>query len=145
MTDEQTPEPTYADATPPEDFEPARTLADGPFGDEPADEVRTLSEWPADVIDSVRAAEAAAQRSVCNVPDGDLPDELAQALELRVEVNLAQHDGKEIRRVGSTDPEVRRLEAPFSKRRAPERDDAPTDGGRRQRRSTSKKTQSRKD
>lgn len=67
------------------------------------------------VADEIRAAEAAQQRSICRIPDGELPDDLAKALERRVEVNLAQYDGGEIRRVGGTDPEVRRLEAPWSK------------------------------
>lgn len=65
----------------------------------------------------VREAEAAAQRSVCHIPDGELPEDLATALELRVEANLAAGDGKTVTRSGGADPEVRALEAPYSKRK----------------------------
>jgi hypothetical protein len=70
-------------------------------------------------VDQVRAAEAAAQRSVINVPDGDTPDALLEALERRVEVNLAQADGSAVVRVGGSDPKVRDLESPYSKRKPP--------------------------
>jgi len=97
-----------------------------------------MPDFTDDYVQDVRAAEAAAQRSVCYVPAGDLPDELEQALARRVEVNLTQADGRTVVRVGSTDPEVRRLEAPFNRRRvAP--GDSTTDGGH-PRRSTKKKT-----
>lgn len=65
-------------------------------------------------LQEIRAAEAAAQRSVCVIPDGDLPDDLAKALERRVEVNAAQHQkGRPVARVGSTDDEVLALEHPY--------------------------------
>lgn len=103
MTEQHATEPTFADVDSPDDtFEPEPTYADAA----PVEQ---------SVEDQIRAAEAAQQRSVCRIPDGDLPDDLAKALERRVEVNLAQYDGGEIRRVGGTDPEVRRLEAPWSK------------------------------
>lgn len=70
-------------------------------------------------VDQVRAAEAAAQRSVINVPDGDTPAALLEALERRVEVNLAQADGAAVVRVGGSDPKVRDLESPYSKRKPP--------------------------
>ena len=70
-------------------------------------------------VEDVRAAETAAQRSVVAFPDGDTPAELAEALDLRVETNLRQADGKTVTRVGGTDPKVRALEAPYSKRKAP--------------------------
>lgn len=97
-----------------------------------------MTDFTDDYVEAVRAAEAAAQRSVCNIPAGDLPDELTQALVRRVEVNLAQADGRTVARVGSTDPKVRELEAPFTRRRAAE-GSPETDGGHR-RRSTTKKT-----
>lgn len=70
-------------------------------------------------VDEVRAAETAAQRSVVTFPDGDTPTELTEALDLRVEVNLRQADGKTVTRVGGADKKVRALEAPYSKRKAP--------------------------
>jgi hypothetical protein len=73
-------------------------------------------DWAEDTVEQIRLAETAAQRSLCDVPEGDLPDELAQALERRVEVNLAQYDGGDIVRVGSTDPHVRELEAPWTRK-----------------------------
>lgn len=100
---------------------------DAPAGDEWPEH-----EWPADVVDEIVAAEAGAQRSVCNIPAGKTPAALAKALERRVEVNLAQHDGRAVRRVGGMDPEVRRLEEPYSKRVS--RDT--TDGGRQRSTST---------
>lgn len=95
-------------------------------------------------VEQVRAAEAAAQRSVILTPDGRdflpedvVPDRIAAALERRVEVNLAQADGKTVTRVGGADPEVRDLEAPFSRRIAPEPvDPAPQTRGSHRRRVT---------
>lgn len=67
----------------------------------------------------VEAAEKAAQRSVCDIPDGDLPDELAEALERRVEVSLTAAEASGVlRRLGGANEQVRRLEAPWSKRQA---------------------------
>ena len=107
---------TYGDDFLDEDAPPA---VDAPPAEAPADDQHEdWSDFDPDLVAGIRAAEAAQQRSVCDVPDGDLPDSLAQALKRRVEVNLAQHDGGEIRRVGGKDPEVRELEAPFSRRRA---------------------------
>lgn len=71
----------------------------------------------------IRAAETAQQASVCVRPDDVGEDEraecaaaLAEALDLRVEVNLAQYDDGDVRRVGSTDPRVRELEAPWTRK-----------------------------
>lgn len=100
---------------------------------EPAPEAPAVDEK---TLDAIRAAEAAQQASVCDLPDGDRPKELVQALDRRVEVNLAQYDGQTITRVGGSDPEVRRLEAPWSRRVAP----ATTDGDSHRRRSTKKKS-----
>lgn len=104
---------------------------------EPHEAPRTLGEWPEEAVEAIRDAERAAQASVCNIPAGDLPDELATALERRVELNLAQYDGKTVARVGGKDPEVRKLEAPWSRRVAAP---APTNGDSHRRRSTKKKT-----
>jgi len=94
------------------------------------------------IADAIRAAETAAQASVVNVPDGDLPDDLAKALERRIEVNLSQYDGGPIVRVGGSDPEVRKLEAPWSRRVVPAAEDT-TDGDSHRRRSTKKKSTKR--
>lgn len=87
-------------------------------------------------VAEICAAETAAQRSLCVLPDGDLPKALADALERRVEVNLAQHRGGEVRRVGSSDAQVRELEAPYRRRRSPEKPEAPKNRGSRRRRTT---------
>lgn len=71
----------------------------------------------------IRAAEAAHQASICVQP-GDVDEDerdacaadLAAALDLRVDVNRAQHDDGPVRRVGSTDPRVRELEAPWTRK-----------------------------
>jgi len=109
--------------TPPE----VRTFADPPPDAEVPEEFRAFddaptewADWPDEVVEAVRAAESAQQRSVCNIPPGDLPEALRQALDLRVEVNLAQYDGGPVVRVGGRDPQVRELEAPYSKRRPAE-------------------------
>lgn len=73
--------------------------------------------WPDEYVEQVKAAETAAQRSVCDLPDGKTPKALAQALERRIEVNLAQADGITVTRVGGADPKVRALESPYSKRK----------------------------
>lgn len=73
---------------------------------------------------AVEDAERAAQRSVCDLPDGDLPDDLAKALARRVEINLEQATDETVRRLGGTDEQVRALEAPYRKRRT--RDAEPT-------------------
>lgn len=138
MTDEQ-PTPDVEERT----AEPGDTLPEVPESSYAADAQPLdppATEWPEDVVSAVRAAEAAAQASVCDLPDGDRPDELVQALDRRVEVNLAQYDGGDIRRVGSTDQEVRELEAPWSRRvPAP----APENGDSHRRRSTKKKSTKR--
>ena len=108
MSDDPTEDPTDAP-----DEQPIRT-----FSDPLPDGVDPVQDFTIGYVAEVRSAEAAAQRSLCVIPDGDLPDDLAAALDLRVEVNLAQADGVNVTRVGSTDSEVRRMEAPFSKRRA---------------------------
>lgn len=93
-------------------------------------------------VEQVRAAEAAAQRSVIRLPDGGVvPDRITAALERRVEVNLAQADGKTVVRVGGRDQQVRDLEAPFSRRSTPEpADPAPKTRGSHRRRATKKAT-----
>lgn len=124
MTDDPQSQTLDAD----EEVDLPRTFADPPPDGGETPEVHTFADLPPvdgvvqdftfDYLSEVQAAEAAAQRSLCNMPEGDTPSELAQALERRVEVNLAQADGVTVTRVGSTDSEVRRLEAPFAKRRA---------------------------
>ena len=85
---------------------------------------------PAVLYSSYRA-EKAAQRSVCNVPADDAvwPDDLREALCRRVAHNLAMRGlplglqesitdaGAAVTRVGGQDAEVRRLEAPYRKRK----------------------------
>lgn len=75
------------------------------------------------VIDAL-AAETAAQLAVCKVPV-EIPVDLRQALLRRVLRNLAmrslplgvqQDELSGGIRMGSTDPEVRRLESPYRKR-----------------------------
>lgn len=116
--------------------EPPRTLAEGrtdgetsglAFVEWAADQSwasapEVLATYDPDDVRRVREVEAAAQRSVCHTPDGDvLPDDLAEALELRIAVNLAQTGGRDpLVRVGGADSRVRELEAPYSKRRRAE-------------------------
>lgn len=102
------PDPTFAEAQPDGDTTPEPTFA-------------TAHDWPdhdPDLVAEIRAAEAAQQASMCVIPDGDFPEDLDRALERRVQVNLAQHGGGPVRRVGGADPQVRELEAPYSRRRA---------------------------
>lgn len=94
--------------------------------------------YPDALVEEATTACSAAQRSVCDLPTQRTP-ELDQALQRRVELTLAGSDGKTIRRrLGGGDDEVRRLEAPYTKRRAPEHDEHKTSGRRRRRRSTPK-------
>lgn len=79
-----------------------------------------MTDFPEDYVDAIRAAESAQQADVCNIPSGKRPQALDDALARRVEVNLAQADGRTVVRVGGADTKVRQLEAPFSKRHAPE-------------------------
>lgn len=86
--------------------------------------------WDETAIASAFAAEKAAQRSVCKVPaeDEDWPEDLVEALGRRVAHNLAlralplgvqatiSEAAATTTRVGGTDAEVRRLEAPYRKR-----------------------------
>lgn len=104
------------------------------------DETTTPVEPTDDLVEQIRAAEAAQQRTVVTFPDGDVPDDLAKALDLRVQVNLAQHDGVTVTRVGGADPAVRELEAPYSKRKAPEPEEplTPKTRGSHRRRATKK-------
>lgn len=84
--------------------------------------------WDDAVISAALAAETAAQARVCRVPsEGDYPADLKEALFRRVTHNLAMrplHLGLQAAmtegyvaqtRVGGTDAEVRRLEAPHRK------------------------------
>lgn len=84
--------------------------------------------WDDASISAAYAAEIAAQARVCRVPtEGDYPADLTEALFRRVAHNLALRalplglqasmtDGAVAQtRVGGTDAEVRRLEAPFRK------------------------------
>lgn len=103
----------------------------------------TAPDFPDEYVEQVRAAEAAAQRSVVDFPAGKPPDDLTKALERRVEVNLAQADGRKVVRVGSTDDQVRELEAPFSRRRA-RAVEAPQTRGSHRRRATKKATTAQK-
>lgn len=113
--------------------------------DETPDETPAAPKYAPEVIDAVRAAELAAQRSLCAFPEGDVPKALADALERRVEANLAATGGEPVTRIGSTDATVLELEAPFRKRRSPEVDEAPKSSGSHRRRSTKKKTASKKE
>lgn len=88
-----------------------------PDADTPSADAAPPEKWPAGYVKDVEAAEAAAQRSVCNIPDGKTPKALTAALKRRVEVNLAQADGVTVTRVGSADSKVRDLEGPYSKRK----------------------------
>jgi hypothetical protein len=75
-----------------------------------------------DVADAL-VAEIAAQSRVCRVAPATLEPDLAQALKRRVGRNLAMRnlilgvlsDEAGGIRLGSNDPEIRRLEAPFRK------------------------------
>lgn len=91
------------------------------------------SEWTADEIEAAFLAEQGAQSRVCRVPrladgtldEGSYPADLAEALFRRVAHNLAlrrlplgvsaniSEAGVATNRVGGTDAEVRRLEAPW--------------------------------
>jgi hypothetical protein len=88
------------------------------------------SKYGVDAIEAALRAETAAQARVCRVPTDpavDYPDDLTEALCRRVAVNLAVRAnplgiqnaiselGASQVRVGGTDREVRRLEAPFRK------------------------------
>lgn len=87
------------------------------------------SSWDETSVSSALAAEKAAQARVCRVPAdvADWPADLTEALCRRVQHNLAlrnlplgiQASVSEMAvqniRVGGTDAEVRRLEAPFRK------------------------------
>lgn len=84
---------------------------------EPLAPAQDWADHDPELVAQIRAAEAAHQASVCHIPD-EFPDDLDRALALRVEINLAQHDGGPVRRVGGADPQVRELEAPYSRRRA---------------------------
>lgn len=76
-----------------------------------------------DAIKDALAAEKANQARVCRVDPANYPDDLAQALKRRVARNLAMRnlplgvmsDELGATRLGSNDPEVRRLEKPFKK------------------------------
>lgn len=84
------------------------------------------TEYDAEEISSAFEAEKAAQAAVCRVPDDDAdwPADLIQALMRRITHNLAVRGnalgvqnidtafGVSALRVGGTDAEVRRLEAP---------------------------------
>lgn len=81
--------------------------------------------YPTGALEGALAAEASAQARICRTPelDADYPDDLAEALMRRVARNLAMRnlplgimaDEMGPTRIGSTDPEVRRLEAPHRK------------------------------
>jgi hypothetical protein len=79
---------------------------------------------PFDPLEPVFDAEAAAQAAVCRIPD-EYPADLREALFRRVAVNLARRaiptgilgiaEGGAPARLGSQDPEVRRMESPHRK------------------------------
>lgn len=92
-------------------------------------EIRTYAGWPesqysdAQILDAI-AAETAAQAAVCKVPEVPSPA-LGQALMRRVVRNLhmravplgVQADEAGGIRIGTNDPEIRRLEGPYRRRR----------------------------
>jgi hypothetical protein len=107
---------TFAEGPADEDAEELRTFAEGPADDEVVPEPPlSLAEPPAEVgaresglEEEIREAERAHQASVCvgsDDVDADTREQyaadLAEALDLRVEVNRAQHTGGDIRRVGA--------------------------------------------
>lgn len=65
---------------------------------------------------AVRAAELAAQTSVCRW-EGERPVALDEALQRRVSANLAATGGTPLQACGGADPDVQRLEAPYRKPR----------------------------
>lgn len=84
--------------------------------------------WDTDAIGEAYAAELVAQANACRLPaEGPYPDDLRDALGRRVAHNLALRDlplgvqanitdmAVATTRVGGTDAEVRRLEAPYRK------------------------------
>jgi len=103
----------WASAVVPGSGMPDLAAADNYLGD---------NSWTDDEIEDALNAEAAAQRSVCDVP-ADYPDDLRQALLRRVARNLSLRKLPLAVLVGDAengstvlpgrDPEVRRLEAPF--------------------------------
>jgi hypothetical protein len=100
-----------------------------PTATDVAEYLGTDSSWEEDSIESAFNAEKAAQARVCRVPlDTEVwPDDLVEALFRRVQHNLALRNlplgvqtsmsegGVATSRVGGTDAEVRRLEAPHRK------------------------------
>lgn len=67
---------------------------------------------------AVRSAEAAGQRAVVGLGRGEpLPDKLQEALDRRVEINLAATGGHPLVSMAGADPEVVRLEEPWRKLR----------------------------
>lgn len=66
--------------------------------------------------EDVEGVEAAAQRSVCVFPDGNVPDDLVKALERRVEINLELATSATPARLAGNHVDVRLLEAPYRKR-----------------------------
>jgi hypothetical protein len=103
------------DADPPEAARPNRNAIKTYLG-------QTGLSYDDDQIDSALTAELAAQDAVCRIRD--YTADLAEALKRRVARNLAMHnvplgiqaDETGGTRVGSIDPEIRRLEAPYKKR-----------------------------
>lgn len=85
---------------------------------------QTATSYPDASLVSALAAETAAQGRVCRVESANYPADLAEALLRRVVRNLAMRrlplgvmaDEMGSTRLGSSDPEVRRLESPFRKR-----------------------------
>lgn len=94
------------------------------------DEIRdyagvSVAQHTDEVIQDAIAAESAAQGRACKIPAGEMPADLLQALKRRVVRNLAmralplgvQADETGGIRLGSNDPEIRRLEGPHRTRR----------------------------
>lgn len=77
-----------------------------------------------ETLTSALVAEIAAQQNVCTVGTGELPAALWEALLRRVARNVAMRrlplgvmaDEMGAVRIGSNDPEIRRLEGPYRKR-----------------------------
>lgn len=72
-----------------------------------------VEEVTTDEAKNAAAAVAAAQTALLDLPDGDLPDALAEARRIRLEAYLAADPATRWRNAGHDDPRVIELEAPY--------------------------------